>query len=315
MNAATRTVGRTIDGEPPVPASPGALDDWLAHLAFERRLSARTLAAYGGDLRRHLVWLESRKRRIEQVRPGDLEAWLTALYESKYRATSRARQVAALKSFYAWAARRGLTSLDPAEPLAAPRTGRRLPRVLTVEEARRLMEAPRGGEALALRDRAMLEVMYGLGLRVSELVELPLERVDLEAGLIRVLGKGSRERLLPLGGHAARALKTWLTDGRPALTKGRSMHSRVFLNARGGPLTRMGFWKILRGHARTARMPAGLHPHSLRHSFATHMLEGGADLRVVQELLGHASITTTQIYTEVDRDYLREVHRTFHPRA
>lgn len=305
----------TTEELPPPLRDQGALDDWLAHLAFERRLAERTLAAYGGDLTRHLRWLEARGRGLSEVRPGELEAWLTALFEAKYRATSRARHVAALKSFYAWAARRNLIPADPAEPLAGPRTGRRLPRVLTVEEARRLMQAPRGDEPLAVRDRAMLETMYGLGLRVSELVDLPLERLDLEAGLVRILGKGSRERLVPLGGCAARALAEWLERGRPTLTRGRGGHSRVFVNARGGPLTRMGFWKILRAHARAAGLAAGLHPHALRHSFATHLLEGGADLRVVQELLGHASITTTQIYTEVDRDYLREVHRTFHPRA
>jgi integrase/recombinase XerD len=299
----------------PIAAYRPALDAWLGHLAFERRLAPRTLAAYEGDVTAHLDWLAGRKTALGAVRPGDLEAWLTALYAARYRATSRARRVAALRSFYAWAARAGHLASDPADGLASPRLPRRLPRVLTVEEAKRLVTAPEGNDPIALRDRAMLELLYGLGLRVSELLELPLERVDLESGIVRILGKGSKERILPLGGAAARAVAAWLDGGRPALVRGRKPVSTLFVNARGGALSRMGFWKILRAHGTAAGVTHDLHPHTLRHSFATHMLEGGADLRVVQELLGHASITTTQIYTEVDRDYLREVHRSFHPRA
>lgn len=292
-----------------------ALDAWLGHLAFERRLSPNSVAAYSADLRHHLAWLASRRLPLDQVRTGHLEMYLTSLYESRYRATSRARHVAAVKGFYRHAARAGLLSADPAEALAAPRVGRVLPRVLTIEEARRLVEAPEGDEPLALRDRGMLELMYGAGLRVSELVETTLDRLDMESGILRVVGKGRRERLLPVGGVARRALAAWIERGRPGLVRGRRPVSRLFVNARGGPLSRMGFWKILRGHARRAGLGAGIHPHALRHSFATHLLEGGADLRVVQELLGHASITTTQIYTEVDREFLQEVHRSFHPRA
>ncbi|MDZ4804280.1 MAG: tyrosine recombinase, partial [Candidatus Eisenbacteria bacterium] len=225
-------------------------------------------------------------------------------------------RVAALRSFYGFAVRGGLVRRDPAESLPGPRQGRRLPRVLTVDEARRLVTAPAGDAPPARRDRAMLELMYGLGLRVSELLELTLDRLDLESLFIRVVGKGSRERVLPLGGASAHALSAWLVDGREAmLRKGGPAPPTIFINQRGGRLSRMGFWKILKGHARDAGVERDLHPHTLRHSFATHMLEGGADLRVVQELLGHASITTTQIYTQVDRDYLREVHRSFHPRA
>lgn len=310
--------GAAVAAERPAPdLSPylGALDRWMGHLAFERRLAENSVAAYGTDLRHHLGFLAERRLALAAVTTGHLEHYLTALYEAGYRATSRARRLATLKSFYAHAARGGLIAVDPAEALAAPRTGRRLPRVLTVEQARRLVEAPEGDTPAALRDRAMFELMYGVGLRVSELLELPLERLDLEARLLRVVGKGTKERLLPLGGAAGRALSAWLADGRPRLRSPRTRaHSRVFVNARGGPLGRMGFWKILRGHAQRVGLPADLHPHTLRHSFATHLLEGGADLRVVQELLGHASITTTQIYTEVDRDFLHEVHRSFHPR-
>ena len=293
-----------------------ALDSWLGHLAFERRLAARSVSAYGTDLEGHFGWLADRGCVLAAVGTGEIEAWLTSLYEAGYRASSRARRVAALRSFYAFAVRGGLVRRDPAESLPAPRQGRRLPRVLTVEEARRLVTAPAADTPVDRRDRAMLELMYGLGLRVSELLELTLDRLDLESLLVRVVGKGSRERVLPVGGASAAALAAWLADGRPLMLKpGRPAPPTIFVNQRGGRLSRMGFWKILKGHARTVGVEHDLHPHTLRHSFATHMLEGGADLRVVQELLGHASITTTQIYTQVDRDYLREVHRSFHPRA
>lgn len=293
----------------------GALDRWLGHLAFERRLSENTLKAYETDLRQHLGFLAGRQLALASVTTGHLEQYLTHLYETRYRATSRARRLATLKSFYRLLVRQGLAANDPAEALAAPRTGRLLPRALTVEQVRRLLEAPAGNEPRALRDRAMFELMYGVGLRVSELVELPLERLDLESRILRVVGKGNKERLLPLCGAAERALQAWLSDGRPRLRARRARPvSTVFVNARGGSLSRMGFWKILRENARAVGLPADLHPHTLRHSFATHLLEGGADLRVVQELLGHSSITTTQIYTEVDRDFLHEVHRSFHPR-
>lgn len=308
---------------PPAPPLPdvelgpylGALDGWLGHLAFERRLSENTLKAYASDLRHHLSFLAERHLALAEVTTGDLEQYLTRLYESSYRATSRARRLATLKNFYRLLLRQGTTTRDPAEALAAPRTGRRLPSALTIEQVRRLVEAPRADTPRGRRDRAMFELMYGVGLRVSELVELPLERLDLESRILRVVGKGSRERLLPLGGAAERALHDWLDNGRPRL-RARTARpvSTVFVNARGGVLTRMGFWKILREHARAVGLSDSLHPHTLRHSFATHLLEGGADLRVVQELLGHASITTTQIYTEVDRDFLHEVHRSFHPR-
>jgi len=304
------------DAPDPIKGYRPALDSWLAHLAFERRLATRSVAAYGTDLEGHFNWLTDQGRQLAQIRTGDLEAWLTSLYEAGYRASSRARRVAALRSFYSFALRERLVQRDPAESLPGPRQGRRLPRVLTVEEAGRLVMAPAGETPAALRDRAMLELMYGLGLRVSELLELTLDRLDLESLMVRVVGKGSRERVLPLGGAAATSITTWLTNGRPAmLRKGKPAPATIFVNQRGGRLSRMGFWKILKGHALAVNVERDLHPHTLRHSFATHMLEGGADLRVVQELLGHASITTTQIYTQVDRDYLREVHRSFHPRA
>ena len=311
--AASRTVAAEAD--PIAPAARGALDAWLAHIAFERRLAANSVSAYEADMRRHLTWLAGAGIPVDAVRPGHLEAYVNTLFDAEYKATSRARHIAALKSFYRHAARNGVLAADPAEATGVPRTGRRLPHAISIDEARRLMETPEGATPVAYRDRGILELMYGAGLRVSELLDLTLDRVDLESGIVRVVGKGSRERLLPLAGAARRSVDLWLSEGRPRLVKPRRPASQLFVNARGGRLSRMGLWKILRGHAVRAGLAETFHPHTLRHSFATHLLLGGADLRVVQELLGHASITTTQIYTEVDRDFLHEVHRSFHPRA
>jgi integrase/recombinase XerD len=209
--------------------------------------------------------------------------------------------------------RQGAGDTDPTAELPAPRRERRLPHALPIDDIERLLAQPEGEAPLALRDRALLEVAYGSGLRVSELVGLTRDRVDLREQALTVAGKGDKERTVPFGRAARQALEVYLERARPRLCA-RARHDRVFANARGGPLSRMGFWKILRGHARAAALAVRVHPHALRHSFATHLLEGGADLRVVQELLGHASIATTSIYTHLDRGYLREVHRSFHPR-
>jgi integrase/recombinase XerD len=191
-----------------------------------------------------------------------------------------------------------------------------LPAPLTLDEITRIIAQPEGEGALALRDRALLELGYASGLRVSELCGLTRSHVDLQEGAVTVIGKGDKQRIVPFGRAAASALTEYLERGRPQIAQRARAprHDQVFLNAQGGPLGRMGFWKILRGHARRAGIERRVHPHALRHTFATHLLEGGADLRVVQELLGHASVTTTVIYTHLDRAYLREVHRTFHPR-
>jgi integrase/recombinase XerD len=197
--------------------------------------------------------------------------------------------------------------------LPPTRRERKLPHALAIEDIERLLAQPQGDEALPLRDRALFELAYASGLRVSELVGLSRDRLDLRGQAVSVAGKGNKERSVPFGRAARRALSEYLERARPVLCA-RSRHDAVFVNARGGPLSRMGFWKILHGHARAAGIATRVHPHALRHSFATHLLAGGADLRVVQELLGHASISTTAIYTHLDRGYLREVHRTFHPR-
>jgi integrase/recombinase XerD len=224
-----------------------------------------------------------------------------------------ARRRAALRGFHGHRGRTGERVIDPTAHLAPPRRERKLPHALEVEDIERLLAQPGGDAPRALRDRAMFELAYGSGLRVSELVGVSRDRLDLRGQSVSVAGKGGKERAVPFGRSARRALADWLERGRPALAP-RARHDLLFVNARGGPLSRMGFWKILRHHARAAGISSRVHPHALRHSCAPHLLKGGADLRVVQELLGHASITTTAIYTHLDRAYLREVHRSFHPR-
>ncbi|HVP14629.1 MAG TPA: tyrosine recombinase [Terriglobales bacterium] len=299
---------------------PSALDReveaFLEELRQGRRLSDNTVDAYGRDLADY--------RRF--ARTHGLASWseATQVFVDAYfahvhrdrrlaRATT-ARRRSALRGFHAWLSRAAGTAEDPLQGLPAPRRERRLPRVLSIEEIELLLAQPAGDGPLALRDRAMLELAYGSGLRVSELCGLERRSVDLRGRTLEVTGKRGKERLVPFGRAAERALREWLDRGR-ALVVRSERHDYVFANARGRRLSRMGFWKILRGHARAAGLASRVHPHVLRHSFATHLLHGGADLRVVQELLGHASVATTAVYTHLDRAYLREVHRTFHPRA
>ena len=224
------------------------------------------------------------------------------------------RRAAAVRSFYKYLLRENVLSEDPTLDLAPPRLPVRLPRVLSVKEIEQLLAAPNLSTARGLRDRAMLELLYGSGLRVSEVIALNLGDVDLSVELVRCVGKGSKERVVPVGSHAVRALRAYQQEARPVLA-GRRTPSALFLNRRGGRLTRQGCWKILRGYARQAGISRALTPHVLRHSFATHLLERGADLRAVQEMLGHASIATTQVYTHVARDRLRTVYAQAHPRA
>jgi integrase/recombinase XerD len=229
-------------------------------------------------------------------------------------ATTRARRLSTLRGFHRFLALDGLSRDSPVEGMRSPRRAQKLPQVLSILEMERLLQNPDGQSALGQRDRAALELTYACGLRVSEMCALPLEALDRPARLLRVLGKGARERLVPVGRAALDAVQHYENDGRLRLVRGRQVGTLI-VNARGGSLSRMGFWKILRRHAIECGIDKPLSPHTLRHTFATHLLQGGADLRVVQELLGHADISTTQIYTRVDHQYLDEVYRTFHPRA
>jgi integrase/recombinase XerD len=306
-----------------VPALDGPLEGFLDELRSGRRLSEHTVDAYARDLADYRAFaVRHGLRGWPEATTTFADAYFALLLKRGLSNATVARRRSALRGFHAWLARGALHVVDPLAEMPPPRRERRLPRALSIEEVERLLAQPEGEEPLSLRDRALLEVAYASGLRVSELCGLERRRLDLAARTLTVVGKRRKERCLPFGRAAERALRAWLERGRPLLVArasraggGTSRHDAVFVNARGGPLGRMGFWKILRRHARAAGIGSRCHPHVLRHSFATHLLHGGADLRVVQELLGHASVATTAIYTHLDRAYLREVHRTFHPRA
>ena len=293
--------------------------DFLAYLDLERGLSRNTLAAYRSDLHQYAAYLARHGLSVQDTRPADLTDFLDELAQGRdgrppVAPTTLGRKVACLRSFYRHLRLEETIAHDPTADLHGPRKPQRLPRVLSREEVRRLLEQPRGSAPLALRDRALLEVMYACGLRASEAVGLELGDLDLEEGLLRARGKGSKERIVPVGRQALAALSVYLRSARPELVAGRAQ-TRLLVNHRGGELTRQGLYKIVQGHARRAGLEEKMSPHTLRHSFATHLLAGGADLRAVQEMLGHASIATTQIYTRVELSRLREVHARFHPRS
>jgi integrase/recombinase XerD len=290
-------------------------DAFLLALDVEQGASSNTLESYGRDLREYLSFLEREGfKEPKEVGRETVLAFLSLREREGLSARSRTRLLSTLRGYHRYLSESGLTQSDPTENLSGPKLPRRLPHTLRVEEVLRLLELPDPSTPLGLRDRAILEILYACGLRASELCDLPRRALDLEQELVRVVGKGRKERQVPLGGPARSALFEYLREGRPRLVRG-SDTDRVFLNARGGALSRVGLWKILKKHGRQVGLADRLTPHVLRHSFATHLLIGGADLRVVQELLGHSSVATTQIYTHLDRDYVREQHLLHHPRA
>jgi len=291
-----------------------AIGAFIAHLSAERGLARNTLLAYRRDLEGLRLWaVHERIATPAALRDADLRRFLIAA-AGRLGARSRARLLSTLRGFHRFLVAEGLSRGDPTTTLLAPRTGRRLPRVLTAGQVVRLLRAPPAGEPAGLRDRAILELLYGCGLRVSELCGLDLGDLDPADATVRVLGKGSKERLLPVGEPALRAVEAYLARGRPAC-RGRRPCAALILNLRGGRLTRVGVWQLLKRHALAAGLGVEVTPHVLRHSYATHLLEGGADLRIVQALLGHADIGTTEIYTHVDRAHLHEAYRSAHPRA
>jgi integrase/recombinase XerD len=298
-----------------LPALDGPLERFLEELLKGRRLSENTVNAYARDLADYRAFaLGHGLAGWPEVTSTFVDAYFARLLKRGLSGATVARRRSALRGFHAWLARGTGEASGPLDDLPPARRERRLPRALSVEEVATLLEQPSGEEPLRLRDRAMLELGYGSGLRVSELCGLKRADLDLANRLVTVIGKRDKQRTVPFGRAAERALRAYLDRARPLIVR-RERHDFVFANARGRGLSRMGFWKILRDHARAAGIAGPVHPHLLRHSFATHLLIGGADLRVVQELLGHASVATTAIYTHLDRAYLREVHRTFHPRA
>jgi integrase/recombinase XerD len=336
-----------VDSSPAQGELESLLLDFLAYLELERGLSRNTLEAYRSDLLQFGGFLQRRGVHVLQAQHGDLAAFLAELSSGSdgvalddpalaadgvgpregtagplvqrvsrppAAAATLGRKVACLRSFYRHLRREGLIEHDPTADLHGPRKTQRLPRVLTRDEVARLLREPKGTEPLALRDRALLEVMYASGLRVSEVTGLELADIDLDEGMLCARGKGSKERLVPVGRQAIAALSAYCTRGRPLLLGARS-ESKLFVNRRGSGLTRQGLYKIVQGHARGAGLEARMSPHTLRHSFATHLLAGGCDLRSLQEMLGHADLATTQVYTHLSAERLKDAYFSAHPRA
>jgi integrase/recombinase XerD len=292
------------------------LDEFCDALWLEDGLARNTLDSYRGDLRHFADWLEEEQGKdLVTAEQGDVAGYLShRLSVSRTKASTASRELSALKRLYQWLLRQGRLDADPTLKIASPKLPRRLPDSLTEADVEALLSAPQGGEPLPLRDRAMLETLYATGLRVSELVGLPLAGVSLDMGVVRVLGKGGKERLVPLGEAAVELLQRYLHESRPVLLNGRVCDA-LFVTARGDGMTRQAFWYLIKRYARLAGIAKHLSPHTLRHAFATHLLNHGADLRVVQMLLGHADISTTQIYTHVARERLKTLHARHHPRG
>lgn len=292
-----------------------ALERFQDFLTLEQGASPRTNEAYGRDLDRFTAFaLTKGAKAPTDVGARMLREYVYHLKDLGLAPASIRRNVSAVRTYFRFLLGEGLATRDPSERLEIPKRWRTLPDVMSVDEVERLLGAPTLDDPLAFRDRAMLELAYGAGLRVSEWISLAVRDLAFEDQLVRVFGKGSKERVVPIGRSAIGAVAVYLRELRPRLERGEGK-GILFLNARGTPLSRMGAWTILRKYVERAGITKRVSPHTLRHSFATHLLEGGADLRAVQEMLGHADISTTQIYTHVDREYLRGVHRQFHPRG
>jgi integrase/recombinase XerD len=292
-----------------------ALDLFLVHVRVEKGLAANSVDAYARDLRRYLDDLaEQGVREWRAAKREHLLAHLDHLLRAGIGARSQARALSAIRSLHRLLVSERLADVDPTEDVDGPRPSRKLPQLLSRDEVERLLAAPRPRTAAGARDKAMLELLYATGLRVSELVGLSVNDVHLETRMLLARGKGSKERIVPLGAPAAAALQGYLEAARPRLLHGR-VSKDLFVTPRGGRMTRQGFWKLLNRHARAAGIARRISPHKLRHSFATHLLAGGADLRAVQAMLGHADVATTQIYTHVETSHVRRVYDKHHPRA
>lgn len=287
---------------------------FVEQLTVERGLSPNTARAYAADLARYLEWAE--RRGVDAMHPTyrDLRAYLAELDRARYSRRTIARRLASLRSFFAWASERGIVDTDPSAIVLTPRQPQRLPRLVPTDELRSLLDAPDPATATGLRDRAVLELLYATGIRVSELSGLTLGDVDLAGGLLRVMGKGGKERIVPFHALARRRMADYLRAGRPQLARDAS-DDHVFLSSRGRPLSEDAVRRLFKRHLTTAGASIALSPHAMRHTFATHLLEAGADLRTVQELLGHVALSTTQTYTHVSMRRLKNVHRDAHPRA
>ncbi len=292
------------------------LQEYLLYARIERNLSPDTLQAYHSDLMRYLNYLkDSGVRDLNDVRQGQLRGYTRWLNSLCLSAATIHRSFSAVRGFHHFLLAEKRIARDPSANLDPPKLPQRLPKVLEVHEIDAVLEAVDTSKSLGVRDRSVISLLYACGLRVSELIGLRLTNLMLEEELVRVLGKGSRERVVPIGRKAIDDLETYVYNVRPALARKGKNTGEVYLSVRGNPLTRMSVWNILSRWSTSAGIQKEISPHTLRHSFATHLLEGGADLRAIQEMLGHADIATTQVYTHLDRDYLKEIHRTYHPRG
>jgi integrase/recombinase XerD len=312
--------GAGADLGPPRPQLSAEAEEYLSWLAVEKGRSRNTLAAYRRDLLAFHLWLQQTGRDLEGLGEEGILEYVSHLRQQGRAPASVARGLVVVRGLYRFRVEEGTAALDPTVEVATPRVPQGLPKALSEEEVAELLGVVKGDQVLARRDRAILEVLYGTGMRISELVGLSLADLALEDGLVRVFGKGAKERLVPLGSFGRQTLRTWLgAGGRPELEPRRWARrgdaEAVFLNARGGRLSRQGAWGIVTRHGQAAGLAHRLTPHVLRHSCATHMLDHGADIRVVQELLGHASISTTQVYTKVSAERLLRVYQAAHPRA
>lgn len=288
------------------------IDRFLTHITVERGLAENTVRSYSRDLIRLVTYLDEKSLTLHGLNREVLNSYLLRLKEGLSNRTV-SRHISTLRTFFRFLVEEGVFQVNPARLLESPKLSRKLPGTLSPSEVERLLGQPEPVEPRGQRDAAMLELLYATGLRVSELVTLKLSNINLESGYVRTIGKGSKERIVPMGEKARKALLTYIEDGRPRLAR-RLRTAHVFLNYLGKRLTRQGFWKILKGYARQAGIKHEVTPHSLRHSFASHLLEAGADLRSVQMMLGHSDISTTQIYTHVTRKRLIHLHETCHPR-
>lgn len=291
------------------------IQEFIEYLGHEKGLATNTLESYGRDLRQYCGFLsEDTSQTPETASQATIVAYLMMLRKQGKATATIARRLAALKAFYQFMLKENYVTKDPTDELSSPKLERKLPKVLTVEEVEKLLNQPDASNPTGIRDKAMLEVLYATGIRVSELVSLNLDDVDFDERFVRCVGKGSKERVVPIGEIAVNSLKAYLSKGRPKLVSNPNENA-LFLNHHGRRLTRQGFWKIVKKYAAQLGIRKEITPHTLRHSFATHLLENGADIRAVQEMLGHADISTTQIYTHVTKDRLKDVYARSHPRA
>ncbi len=291
------------------------VQQYLDFLLIEKGLSAGSIEAYATDLSEYMHFLSEKEiERIDQADTAAILNWVVHLQKRGLSSRSIARHLVTLRGFYKFLLRENRIASDPIKSIEIPKTGLALPEILTVEEVESVLHAVDTSTWQGIRNLAMMEIIYGAGLRVSELVSMKKENIDLTAGFVRIFGKGAKERIVPLGSHARSRTEHWLKQGRPRLLKGISS-PYLFIARAGRPMTRQGFWKMVKKTAAAAKISKNVTPHTFRHSFATHLLEGGADLRSVQTMLGHSDISTTQIYTHISKDYLVQMHKRFHPRG